>query len=414
MNIFLDSNVLYKDPFLEKGYNKTLNRLAKHEDVKLFISKTVYMEVLRGHKDFLEEQLKAANNALKKLIPYLDEERQKFIFDVNLEDLLEDFKNKYDALQNEQKLEIIDFDGDVLEHIVEIDMYEKNPFIKQQEIVNKGGETVRYSKKEIRDAIIWYSYQVFIKKNNLENCYFISNNTNEFGDIGAKKSPENQPYSLHPELSKKNNIIAYKTVKGFLAHNDQQVKELFKDIHTQILSEELYEKIKEELEDGLAAELVNKFFTEQIFSYTFDFLSNKQPENIHPDYFMGGYVDPSMDGIITGIRLNEVEVFGDEITVAVDVDVEMEVEIYLYNPVYDDKDERYQYYGTDTVKVVESAVFVIPVETEKELDEENFSLRDYIEDTEPDNLNIEVIEYSNINHTDMFTEEYEYEDELIK
>lgn len=412
MNIFLDSNALYKDPFLRKGYNKTLNRLARHEDVKLYISQVVYKEVLRGHRDFLEKELKAANSAFKKIAPYLNDEKQKFIIDVELEELLREFENKYKNLQEEEKLEIIEYDADVFEHVVEMDMYEKNPFIKKQEFENKGGDIVRFSKKEVRDAIIWYSYQEFIDKNDLDGCYFISNNTKEFGDNGANKTPEDKPYALHPELSEKTNLIPFKTVKGLLAHNDEAVKEFFDDIHIQI-SEKLSEVVEEELEEGFAAELVTKFLPEQISSFTHDFLRNKEPESIHKDYFMGGYVDPAMDGEITDIRLNEVEVYGDEITVAVDVDVEMEVEIYLYNPVWDDRDEKFEYYGTDTVKVEESIVFVIPLGEVADINEENFSLRHHIEgiELELSNVNIEVTEWTNIDHTDMFPDEYEYDDE---
>ncbi|AND41421.1 PIN domain-containing protein [Cytobacillus oceanisediminis] len=408
MNIFLDSNALYKDPFLRKGFNKTLNRMARHEDVKMYINQTVYKEVLRGHKDFLEKELNAANNALTKISPYLNEEKQKFVINVELNELLEDFEIQFKTLQDEGKLEIIKYDADVLEHVVDMDMYDKNPFIKKQEIENKGGDIVRFSKKEVRDAIIWYSYQTFIKKNELENCYFISNNTKEFGDVGANKTAETEPYTLHPELAEDTNLILYKTIKGFLVHNDEQVKELFEDINTQI-SERLYEIVEEELEEGLAAELVTKFLTGEISSFTQDFLRNKEPERIHQDYFIGGYVDPSMEGVISGIRLNELEVYGDEITVAVDVDVEMEVEIYLYNPVWEDRDEKFEYYGTDTVKVEESIVFVIPLGNATEINEETFTLKQHVYGIELSNVNIEVIDWKNIDHTDMFPDDYSEE-----
>ncbi|WP_375089155.1 PIN domain-containing protein [Peribacillus sp. RS7] len=410
MKIFLDSNPIYRDPFLTKGYNQILNKLARHEEVKLYISKVVYKEVLRGHKDFLEEELKAASNALKRVSPYLDAGEQVFIVDAKLEDFLQDFKNRYNNFQLDNKMEIIDYDADVLEHIVEMDMFEKNPFIKKMEITNKNEEIVRVNKKEVRDAIIWYSYQEFIEKNKFEDCYFISNNTKEFGDTGANNSPKNVPYPLHPELAKSNNIIAYKHVQDFLAHNDSKIKELFTDIHTQILTEDLSENIEEELEDGLAQELVLKYFTDQIFSETRDFLSEKQPDDLHSDYFMGGYVDPSLDGEISYIELKEFEIYGDEITVSVIADVEVPVDIYLYNPVYDSKDEKFQLYSTDTIKVEENLVFVIPIDSEKEIDDKNFSLRLYIEGIDPSNLNVDFLQWENIDHTDMFPDDYYDED----
>ncbi|QEL82651.1 DUF4935 domain-containing protein (plasmid) [Bacillus sp. JAS24-2] len=410
MNIFIDSNIIYRDPFLTKGFNNVLNRLAKHEDVTLFISKAVYMEVLRGHKVFLEEQLKAANKIHNKISRYLIEDKQNFTIDIKLEDLLQDFENQYLQLQEEAKLKIIDFDKDVLEFVVEIDMYEKSPFIKKNEVQNKSGEMIPYKKKEIRDAIIWYSYQVYIKNNNLDNCYFLSNNTNEFGDENAKDIPNNEPYNLHPELNTDLSIIPYKTTQGFLTHNDEKVKELFKDINELILSEELSEKIEEELNNGFAEELIDKYFKEQILSETQNFISNKQPDDIHDDYFMAGYIDPNVSSDILNVQVAEIELYGGELTVALDIEVDADVDVYLFNQGYDDRNEKFQYYATDTIKVEESIIFIIPINTEKELIEETFSLKEYIGDVEPNNLNIEFLQWTNTNHRKMFDIEPDFEE----
>ncbi|PGW22249.1 PIN domain-containing protein [Bacillus cereus] len=410
MNIFIDSNILYRDPFLTKGYNKVLNSLAKHEDVTLFISKAVYMEVLRGHKAFLEEQLKTATEIQNKLTPYLLKHKHKFIIDAKLEDFLQDFEDQYQQLQKENKLRIIDFDKDVLHFVMETDMYEKSPFIKKNEIKNKGGEIIPFKKKEIRDAIIWYSYKTFIQKNGLEDCYFISNNTNEFGDKNAKNVPENAPYTLHPELNENIAITPYKSIKGFLIHNDWEIKLSFKELedrHSFILSENLSEKIKEELDNGFANTLINRYFIEPILSETQDFLSEKQPEDIHSDYFMGGYIDSDM-GDITKIQVYDIEFYGGEIIITVDIELDMHVDVYLYNPVHDSRDDKHEYYATDIVKVEASVVFVIPINIEKEINEESFSFEEYIDGFEPDNLNIEFIQWTNIEHKEMFPEDYDY------
>lgn len=411
MNIFLDTNVFYKDPFLTKGKKRILLMLAKHKDVKLYVSKVVYSELLRAHKDFLEKEVKDAKESLLKLSPFLNDEREKFIIDINTSDLIKDFHDKFDGFQNEDQLEIIQYDNAVLEQIVEIDMYKKPPFIKREELTNKKEEKVAFYKKEIRDAIIWYSYQQYIEKNELEDCYFISNNTKEFGATESKSSPKDEPYPLHPGINENSNMIAYRTVHSFFTHKDVQIKELFKDkdLHSRILSEELFEKVVDELRGGIAEELIHQFFAEEVLSETNSILSEKQPDEVHQDFFMDGYVDPSLYGIIGNIRFEEVDVYGDSITVTVEIEVEMEVDIYQYNPVYDDKSEKFTNYATDTIKVTESVVFLIPMDSEKVLDVENFSLREYIEGNEPDYLNIEVIEFENIDHIDMFRDE-DYED----
>jgi predicted nucleic acid-binding protein len=411
MNIFLDTNVFYNDPFLLKGKKRILLMLAKYKEVKLYVSRVVYSELLRLHNEFLEKQVKDAKEAFSKLSPFLNNKRDRFDFDFNLDDLMKDFNVIFDIFQIEEQLEIIEYDSDVLKEIVEIDMYKKSPFIRRMENTNKKGDKISYYKKEIRDAIIWYSYRQYIEKNQLSNCYFISNNTKEFASPGNNDNSKNQPYALHPGIGESHNLIAYRTVEEFLFNQDDRVKELFVnlDLHSKILSEELFEKVVEELGSGYAEELINQYFEDEILSETYSFLSKRQPNEIHEDYFMHGYVDPLMFGNIVGIRLNEVEIYGDSITVSVDADVEMEVDIYLYNPVYDDKDEKFQNYATDLIKITENATFLLPVDIEKELDIDGFSLRKYVEGNEPDHLNVEIIEFENVDHTDIVRdEEYEY------
>ncbi|KQL21238.1 PIN domain-containing protein [Cytobacillus solani] len=407
MNIFLDSNAFYKDPFLIKGKNRILLSLAKHDDVKIYINDTVYEEIFRAHKNLLEKEINIISESFAKINTFLEIAMQKFEIDVDLDVVLQVFSSRFVEIQDAEQMEIIPYDGDVLKYIVEIDMYEKAPFITKTEMKNNKDQKITITKKEIRDAIIWCSYQVYIKKNNLDDCYFISNNTREFGDDEAKKSPVEQPYNLHPKISN-NNLIAYKTVHDFLVHNDEKVKDLFYELHSIELSEKLFDKLYEELNEGLAEELVTKLFTEEIISEAQQHLSDFQTNDIHDDYYMGGYVSPSMYGQVNNIQLIEVDIYGGNITVAVDLEVEMDVEVYLYNPAHDDRNDKFYHAATDTMEVQESVIFLIPINVDNELDEDTFSLKEYIKGTEVGNLNVDIIATKNIDHTDMFRE-YEYE-----
>ena len=88
MHIFLDTNAIYKDPFLQKGKNRILLQLAKHNDVHLYISKTVYSELLRRHRVFVESELKAANEAISKISPFFRKNRDEVTLNVKAEDLI--------------------------------------------------------------------------------------------------------------------------------------------------------------------------------------------------------------------------------------------------------------------------------------------------------------------------------------
>ncbi|RCX18959.1 uncharacterized protein DUF4935 [Bacillus sp. AG236] len=416
MNIFLDTNVIYTDPFFLRGKNAVLRRLAMHEDVKLFVNQTVYSEVFRGHKTFVEKQVKAAEEALSKLMPYLNKERETLDVKIDQEDLLEDLKDHFTRLEEDGQLVIVPYDIDVLQNIVEVDMHEKAPFIKKEQLTNKGGQKVTYIRKEMRDAIIWYSYQQYIEKNDLEECYFISNNTREFGDVNANQTPDGEPYPLHPEIAENSKLIAYQKPKDFLMHNGEQIKELFKDTsyHTKLLTEELAEHVEQELNEGLAAELIREHLKEEIIQQTENYLADKMPVDIHRDYFMGGYIYPSFLSDVNDIKFQEVDVYGKVITVSVTLEMDVDVDIYLYNPIREGGDDKHEYCATDVLKVEEMVTFLLPLNTDKELDSDNFSLREYIEGIEPSNVDVEIIALETVEHASMFEKEEDYDEDYVR
>ncbi|MDN4524401.1 PIN domain-containing protein [Fictibacillus fluitans] len=407
MNIFLDTNVFFNDPYLTKGKKPILLRLAKHKDVKLFINQTVYSEVLRKHKVFTDQELKTAVEALSKIKHLFDPKRENVKIDVKIEDIVDDVISHFETLELEEQLKIIPYDVDVLKDVVEMDMYEKEPFIKRLKLTNKKEEVVPYKKKEVRDSIIWYTYKRYIEKNNLENCFFISHNTKDFGAFGAGNTPKGQPYTLHENLSDSSNIIAYRDINDFLSNNAVEIKELFKDkqLHERILSDDFAEQIEEELKGGLATVLVEKHLIEQITQYTESYLSDTLPEEIHDDYYMGGYVEPTYFSDIDNVELIEVMTYGGDISVAVSLEIDVDIDINLYNPAHNDRIDKHQYYATDRVKIEESVIFLLPIDEKKALDVAKFSLRDYVKGIEPRSVDIQIVSRETIEHEDMFNEE---------
>lgn len=351
MNIFLDANVIYKDPLFKNVKNKILLMLAKHEDVKIYMSKAVHSELLRAHKVYLEENVKNIQLAQVKLGPYLNKSRDTLDTNISIDNLVGDLESYLEELQSEEQLVIVDYCGKVLERVVEMDMFEKSPFIKKKVLSNKEAVV----KKEIRDAIIWFSYEEFILDNDLESCFFISNNTKEFADASIyDKSEVAQPYTLHPSLKEKVDVIAYKSVHDFLTHKNDMVQELFKDekLHAIILTTDLFKTIENELLDGYLADLVRQNFNDEIFENARSYLTRLEPSDIHKDYYMTGYVDSNFDvGEIENIGLVNIESYGDSIAITAEASIELDVEIYIYNPVYDTKDEKYSYFTKMELKL---------------------------------------------------------------
>jgi hypothetical protein len=90
--------------------------------------------------------------------------KQKYEVVVDLDLVLQDFFSRFDEIQDAEQMKSISNDSDVLKYIVE--MYEKAPFIKKTEMKNNKDQKITITKKEKRDAIILYSYQIYIEKIN--------------------------------------------------------------------------------------------------------------------------------------------------------------------------------------------------------------------------------------------------------
>lgn len=63
MNIFLDSNILFPDPFFKENFARNFLKTIKEINGKIFISNVVYQEVINNYK----RELKKEERLLEKL-----------------------------------------------------------------------------------------------------------------------------------------------------------------------------------------------------------------------------------------------------------------------------------------------------------------------------------------------------------
>ncbi|KAA0930100.1 MULTISPECIES: PIN domain-containing protein [Bacillus] len=104
-------------------------------------------------------------------------------------------------------------------------------------------------KNEFRDAVFWLTYSSFVKENRLENCYFITNNVNDFFDITCIDSSS----VLHPELLKDcDNFILYRSIKD-LVNKDERFNSHRK------MHNEIFHHINENMENMSAYIRINNF-----------------------------------------------------------------------------------------------------------------------------------------------------------
>src|SRR5699024_11570913 len=71
MNIFLDTTVLFSDPFLKGNYNRNIIKLAKdYKDITFYMSDVVYKEAKRHFEKNVREHLKEFHKIERRLERY--------------------------------------------------------------------------------------------------------------------------------------------------------------------------------------------------------------------------------------------------------------------------------------------------------------------------------------------------------
>ncbi|WP_437834606.1 PIN domain-containing protein (plasmid) [Niallia taxi] len=235
MNIFLDTTLTFSDPFFKKGYNHIFLKLAKqYKDIQFYMSDVVLQETIRHFKVNTDEQLhkiRQAENALGDYKPSFPASEKNWINHKVVEEsrtLINQFEAFYKNLQEEGTLIILNSPGDLLAELIYRAVNRIRPF--------------KEGKSEFRDAVTWLTYKDYIEKNQLIDCYFISNNVNDFFD--------NDKVKLHPDLIKDN--IDIKPFVNFtkLKENDNKIKLYIEDKERRI----------EEIQEYIEANHINEEF----------------------------------------------------------------------------------------------------------------------------------------------------------
>ena len=176
MNIFLDSTVFQngKDVYFNNEYNKTFLRICKQQNINIYLSTVVIQEVRRQYEIFMNGRLKdiAAGLGALSTIPMQGRFSKSL---PTLPDILKEY-DKYFHPENSEYFKIINYTNDILPELVHRSINRIKPFTE--------------SKQEFRDAIIWFSYADYAENNSLENCYFVSGNTNDYVDRNGDILPE--------------------------------------------------------------------------------------------------------------------------------------------------------------------------------------------------------------------------------
>lgn len=164
-NIFIDSNIFFNTyPFERNSFNESLLFLANSSHIKLYISNIVYGELIENYKKNLQLNIDSLIRSKKKIEKIINEDittNQKPI-----EKYIEDYTSYLDSLIYKRIINKINYDKDLFDEIVHRSIKKIKPFSDNRE--------------EFRDCVTWLTYRDYIIKNNLKNCYFLTNDIKDF------------------------------------------------------------------------------------------------------------------------------------------------------------------------------------------------------------------------------------------
>ncbi len=95
MHIFLDTSVLYKDPFLKGNFFQELIDIVTEKEVELYISNIVLQEIERNYKKIILEESSKLSKLIDQIKHYdIDTNFNNLSFDIDKS--LANLKTNYD------------------------------------------------------------------------------------------------------------------------------------------------------------------------------------------------------------------------------------------------------------------------------------------------------------------------------
>ena len=348
MNIFIDTCILYTDPFWKENFTSQLLDISKDGRVKIYLSEVVLKELRHNFQKNIDKELYDLRKSNSTLQKNLRRFRSLELPDKN--ECLADFDRFYQEIQTYNKVEILKCKDEFLPKVLDMAITRIKPFTEK--------------KTELKDALIWLTYSEFVNKNNLTDCFFLTENCNDFCDIDKLKQKK---YELHPDLKKDcDRFKIHISIVDFYKSNSEWLDKPKNDFKEWIKNEEIdylyvFDLLWENKTDKISSEIQNEI----------DRLDpNKFFENGHL-VTMGGYLE--VDDIEWyECKDVEIDIVGDYAIITGTIIVYAELKAYGYNSVRDSDDDKYPYLGDKGIEVDMTFTFTI----EKDGKPENFEIID--------------------------------------
>lgn len=332
LHIFLDTNILEEDPFMQRIWN--LRLLVKYGKAEILIPDVVIDELTKHTLKKSKESIKNLEQTINTLKSF----QIQNIPSIQVVSLtINEIRTKYNDLQTSGLMKILSSDNIKIHRIMERYISEKKPFAE--------------NKDSFRDYTLFCTCADYVSDNNLSNCYFISKNTKDFAN------KENTDF--HADLKAESRGMKYVIgLREFIAIP------IIQNLINEVKALDQYEKCVENwIQNNIPSfaprngglitawaiqNLNNTKYLETLFNgklyntienEVIDKCLNATPEEFS-SFFDSGYVDFEGIDSIEEINIIDFTVSDDEsATISGILKLQVEVSIYANNWCYDRDDE---------------------------------------------------------------------------
>ncbi len=317
MEIFIDTSVIYTDPYWKRNFPGQIIDAAKNGQLNIYFSDVVLRELRRNFEKQIEKELlviAAANSNVNKL-----SQRHKTIEIPKKEIYLAEFDEYYNDFFKHKNIILLKTEDNILNELLEKAIHRIKPFTD--------------TRNEFKDAAIWTTYYRYAKEKGLNNCHLLTNNKKDFTDTEG---------NLHKELlSDYDKFKVHLTLDEFYKANkeviDKPIIEFQNWIEKQTINEEYVFDLLNDNETGKVFEEVRRKFKN---ADPTTFVDDREFPNV-----FGGYVDIE-DVHWYDCTDIEIDIINDYAIISGTLELTVEFELYGYNSVRDAGDEKNPHYGS--------------------------------------------------------------------
>ena len=331
MHVFLDSNIIFSDPFFKRNFSRKFLEMLKEVEGKLYIASIVHEESLNNYRREVRKRRKEFGKEMNNLNKLIKTEIETS--NISDELFLNEFNDFYQELIDEGIIKIISHE--------EFDMF--NEIVRRSLLPQKPFE---HGKEEFKDTVIWLTYAKYVEKYDLSPCYFLSNNTKDFYDKDEK--------SLHPDLLKDTNrLLPFNSIEEFMKEESELIDELqrqHEEMRFEKKLDELFTWSEENLNHKLIQEIIEDTFVGVLDSEVYDYVNNLSPHEL--SLITGEDFELTESNGILKVVLTtfEREIYPEEIIVYGSLNVLNDVSLYLWNSFRDKGEDPYIYNGSSTIQ----------------------------------------------------------------